>query len=85
MRLIPAQDNSQSVTVLASSDQQFEAFISQTGMPKDDSITTWSFDDKVRAINYCIQHALPLPFVASEKQIEINKSIDKQLQSSIDL
>lgn len=53
------------MTVLDATDEQFEAFIKQVGIPvrAGDEGQRWSFDNRCRAINYALKYMLHLPFV----------------------
>ena len=52
------------MSVLDATDEQFEAFIKQVGIPVKDGAEgqRWSFDNRCRAINFARKYGLHLPF-----------------------
>jgi hypothetical protein len=66
------------VRILDATDEQFEVFIREVGMPVKAGAEgeKWSFDNRCRAINYALKHGLCLPFadVSGMK----NNSVDER-------
>jgi hypothetical protein len=75
------------VRILDATDEQFEMFIREVGMPVKAGAEgeKWSFDNRCRAINYALKHRLHLPFVdINNSDTEQKASISPaELQASI--
>ena len=65
-KLLPIE-NEQPVSVEFATDAQFQAWISEQGIPVDENgIADWSFDDRCGVIMYAIEQGIALQFVESE-------------------
>ena len=69
------------VSVLDATDEQFEAFIKQIGIPvkAGDEGQRWSFDNRCRAINYALKYRLHLPFVDTNNSEPNKNNSDSEL------
>lgn len=52
------------VSLKDATDDQFQAFVVSTGMRiRDNGIAEWSFDDRIRFVNFALHRGVSLPFV----------------------
>jgi hypothetical protein len=61
-------ENGQAVSIEFATDAQFQAWISEQGVPVDENgIAEWSFDDRCGVIMYAIEQGLTLHFVEANE------------------
>jgi hypothetical protein len=68
VKLLPSA-NGQTVSVERATDAEFQAWITASGLSDlidDDGIAEWSFDDRVRVINFVLRKGRLVPFVEGE-------------------
>ncbi len=73
-KLLPLESR-QTVSVERATDTQFQAWLVAAGLDDlvdDDGIVAWSFDDRVRVINFALRAGRVVPFV--EEQNNSNNS-----------
>jgi hypothetical protein len=60
----------QTVSILNATDEQFEAFRLQVGIPvkECEEGKKWSFDNRCRAINHALKYGLKLPFIEGSEE-----------------
>lgn len=69
-KLLPIE-NAQPVSVEFATDEQFQSWIIEQGVPVDENgIAEWSFDDRCGVIMYALDHGLTLQFYEHEAASE---------------
>ncbi len=69
------------MSVEFATDAEFQAFVSRYAIPIDDKgIAEWSFDDRVRTINFAIRKGIDLElFEPGDNSINSQKDAEKEL------
>jgi hypothetical protein len=86
--LLPsARRGGQAVSIEQASDPEFQAWIEASGLADlvdDDGIVEWSFDDRVRIINFALRQGRTLHFV-EDLENEQNNSNNSENNSESEL
>jgi hypothetical protein len=65
--LLIAPGGGRTVRVMDATDDEFQMFVLDAGLPvEEDGIAEWSFDDRCGIINHALKHGIKLPFIENK-------------------